>query len=287
MTSNKKVNCERTLITKYRDYRLFIRDRWNELKSNNKTLSLESAARKLKTSKSYLTMVMSQKRHITANKIIVLTEILKLNKIEGEYFFFLFLHSTIQEPRLRSYVDSVIKQYQININFVSGFQQNKAAELEVFKEWPRLLLHGLARLKDFDWNPSWLDKRIISGEDRKLMKDSVFKDLLENGILEVKQDKIKAQDFIFLKSRYTQKDFFRSMMSAFLNQAALYLNSDDPILNGPSAAITLPLSKERFEEAILLIKETQKKLIELSSSDPEPEDLYYYTSYMCGLTHKT
>jgi uncharacterized protein (TIGR02147 family) len=95
-------------ILDFEDYRDFIKQRLEKMRAENSFFSFQYCAKKMKTSKSYLKLVIGKKRHITLTKITALSELLKLTPEEQPYFVFLFLRDIAKDQVLREYFNTIL-----------------------------------------------------------------------------------------------------------------------------------------------------------------------------------
>ena len=92
-------------ITTYRDYRILLKDLFEQRKSAKKNFSYQYCAKKLGTSRSYLKLVIDRKHQIKLDKVSSITRLFRLTEFETQYFTFLYLMNTTEDPGLNRYFD--------------------------------------------------------------------------------------------------------------------------------------------------------------------------------------
>ncbi len=281
------VNSERTFpdsILSYTDYREFLADRWEQLKTKDSRLSFESASRKLKTSRSYLKMIISKKRHLSQNKIMQVAEIFKLNPFEVEYFFLLFMICVTEEAELKTYLRRILERYQISESHRDSPVQIKTEHRRVFDVWPRLLLFNLVRLKDFQFNLPWLKRRLASPAEPMSITKKVMNELIHDEIVTQDATGYKARNFVFSRAKPYEGSFAKTVTATFFAKAMEANERDDLFSPGATLCSLMPLSKTNHKMVLEKCIEFEKSLWAISTSDPAPEDVYLRVSYLTSLT---
>lgn len=271
-------------IFTFDEYRELIQHRWEVLKFNNARLSFEYAARKLNVRKSYIPMIISKKRHLSQEKVSPVAKLLKMQSLEKEYFFFLYLFNTTQEKDLKKYLLNVLNGYRIAQQVPSMPKDTDESKNMLFENWPRLLLFSLVSLNDFKWSKEWLMSRLTSPADASSITDKVMQDLIENKILQQDGERYLSNRFMFKCSKPNEVESTKKIVSMYLNKALEIVQSPLEYKKGPVISSILALSEGRYNIAIQKMMDLENELWELAATDPNPSHLYLHNSVMKGLT---
>ncbi len=88
------------------DYRDFLLDCFELRRASNPKFSYEYCAKRLKTTRGYLSLVLKKKRHISPDRITQLAKLFEFTRFEKQYFIFLVFRALTKDPELIEYFDA-------------------------------------------------------------------------------------------------------------------------------------------------------------------------------------
>jgi len=144
-------------IFQYHDYRLYLKDVYEEQKVRNTHYSfLFMAKRAGFSSPNFLQLIMQGKRNLSHESILKISRFLKLNKAEAEFFENLvhFNQSRTDEERNTYYARlSAQKQYL-------AIRKIEKVHYEYFSQWYHAAIRELVLLSEFQEDPAWIAQQL-------------------------------------------------------------------------------------------------------------------------------
>ncbi|MEK2689624.1 hypothetical protein [Bdellovibrio sp. GT3] len=102
-------------ISKYTDYRDFLKDRYKDAKLKKVTFSLQYCATQLQVSKTFVKFVFDKKRHFTFGTLPLVWDLFKLTPREQIQLTFLFCHTVAEDVALKSHFKAVLNGIENNL----------------------------------------------------------------------------------------------------------------------------------------------------------------------------
>ncbi|MEO0337333.1 MAG: TIGR02147 family protein, partial [Pseudomonadota bacterium] len=176
-------------ITEYKDYRAFLKARYEEVKG--KTLTFEKVAQKLGASKSFFKMLIDQKRNTTMDRLCEISKILNLSDFEKQYVIFLFLYNTSQEESAKAYFQSVLlSMHYSRPQEMPALDPKPEVPRDFFYSWLALQIICLTGFPDFFPDSSVIHQRLGGDKVAKLHHvNEVLSWMIENKLLIQKEGK--------------------------------------------------------------------------------------------------
>jgi uncharacterized protein (TIGR02147 family) len=182
----------------YKDYRDYFKDLFLEKKKDNKIYSYQYCALKLKVSGSYLKLVFKKSRHISLEKLSVLSTFFGLTLFEKQWITHLFLYNTCEERELKKYFKTIVSSclsYQSPTRQKTDELFTKKKENEVFCNWLLMAVYNSIGVVGFEWNVDWIFDRLLHFENiqKQDVKNSMKK-LIELKFVTVNEEGIAKKN---------------------------------------------------------------------------------------------
>jgi uncharacterized protein (TIGR02147 family) len=255
-------------IYSYRDYRVYLRDYYEQCTANNARFSLRSFALKIGLNVSNLTRILKGERNIaeaTAERLVVY---LKLRDREAEYFRLLVQYNQAHNP-----ADKQALYEQIRL-FRKTRLRNLGAEYdEYFANWYNIALRELLNI---------LPRKLKSAEIAKLLLPSPkpndirksFNLLLQLGLVKEHDDGTLelSEKFVTTPDEWTGTTIhsFQIAMAELGKQALDRFPKNDRNIS----TFTLSLSPEGFKKTVQALARVQQEIAEIAGTDAGPDRIY-------------
>lgn len=248
-------------IFQYHDYRVFLHDWMAFMKTDSPKFSLRKLAEEVGLSPAYLSLVLSQKRVLTAQTADQVASNLALEASERSYFKKLvqLSESRSQEQRLKAF--QKIKRFQ-------KYSKTNVKEVEAFNylsKWYYVAIRELAAHADFKGDVRWiqkqLSKHVPATEIRKALNFLVEHGFLAkaNGKFTIPNRDVDCLGGIFsLSLNQFHKDILK-MASEAIDE----VSKERRYLTG----YTFLVSDESYKQLTDILEETKEKIRELEKSD--------------------
>ena len=256
-------------VFSYKDYRVFLKDWYDDAKKNRPAFSFRSFAGKagFKTS-NFLLLVIQGKRNLTEQSLARTVVGLDLNKQEEEFFRNLvFFNQAKTHADQNFYYQRLLQSQKFN-----ELKPIEKQNYEYYSTWYHPVIRELVCAKDFDGSPQWLSHRLYPNVSASQCAKSI--ELLE------------ALGFIKKngKNRWEQTS---SIISTGPELTSLVVHNYHKSILDLSKAVmdklstkqrdvstlTLGIKKERLAELKAKIREFRKDILSLVSADAEPEEV--------------
>ena len=183
---------------KYTDYRDYFFELFLKRKKQSPSFSYQYCSTKLKTSRSYLKLVFTKKRHITLEKLNPICNLFKLSAIEKQWALFLFLKNTASDKEMKSFLSSIVSSYNTHTerekeNFFKTLADSN--KKNIFTHWLNITILGLMDLKDFKWDAHWIFSKITPLETVTVdLVKSTMSSLVKSKLVENVQGKFQKNE---------------------------------------------------------------------------------------------
>ena len=265
-------------ILDYSDYREFLRDYVAFRKETSKHWSVSRWKEKLQgKSHAMLSMILKDRRHIGAELTEAFAEYFQFSEKEESYF------RELVRVQKASKGDS-----RLTIFFLEKFKEEQAltsqrvrtAGKKLSFHWTAYVLRELTQLKDFKNDPKWIAERLLP-EIREEDIAQLFEKLAEAGYIEVTADgSIKLTERLKPSSEVSVEET-RNFHFELMEQAKLAF--DQPLQRRAFTSATFCVKKEKVEEAQKLVRDFQRKFIDLVEETPGDE-VYQFNMQFFPLT---
>jgi len=159
-------------IYKYSDYRSYLKDRFTELKTVDKKYSLRFLSKKLGlASNSHLKMVMDGTHNLSIELARKLTEVLRLEKQESDFFVALVKYGQAKNTHEKT---EALQELRKSTQFVK-LHQVELNQFDYYNNPLTLILRELVSVPDFSEDPEWLASKLPFKVTTKEIENAVAK----------------------------------------------------------------------------------------------------------------
>jgi uncharacterized protein (TIGR02147 family) len=256
-------------IFNYLDYREYLRDALQELKSNNpaytyRTIALELGMKSI----GHITWILQGKRNITLKNINKFEKLLNLNKKEAAYF-----KTIVQFNNSKKHIDKKILFEKIVNCQKSEKKIISQDQYTYWDKWYNSAIRELVSLFEISDNYKDVAKLLIPKISPAEAEHAMA--LLESlGLIE-KNEKgsYRRVDKIVTTGEGWESIAIRQFQMEFLDLAKLALERI-PKEERDISSLTISVSEERFETIRTMIKDLRQQIITLAKTDPSPQRIY-------------
>ncbi len=266
------------------DYRDFLRERFNDLKKERKTLSLQACAQRSGLSKSHLQFLFKKERHITLDKFPGLAKALKLTS-EEEYFTYLMIcKNSSQNEYVKTHFENIMRRIRnqyVSIELEDPIStSNQSIEKELYEDILYMILQSMVRLEDFKEDSKWIIESLPLEDLTEEKVISGLRFLEKVGAIERnKNGKLVAKEYlVFRPDPYDPKGF------NVYTKAAEYTADlmQNPYKYSPSvySSMALAMDEENLSKAEKLMIETHHRLCHLAQDSKKPTATIYIANFL-------
>lgn len=260
-------------IRGYQDYRDFLRERFDYLKSlKPKSVSLEIFARKTEISKTYFRYVLTRKRHITLDKIPVFSKAFGFTREEKQYFTFLVCKNISRDAEMAEYFDYVLSGLgRGEVETPTAPPTLSARNNNVFTTGLAQIIHAMGSLKGFDANSSWIKERLLDPSPSIEDIEEVLESMITSGTLTRKSDGswVPSEAIVYNQDN-TALQGPGNKYEIGLNAARLALTRTDLFRPLRFSVLTLSYDSASLLKAFDALVECRNQLVEISRTTTEP-----------------
>lgn len=272
-TTETKKKERRPNIATYHDYREFLRDIIGYLSTSQAGFSLRSLARASKLSPSYLSMVLSGHRSLSAVALEQLGPHLAFSETEAKYCE--LLRAIVEEstPERR---EAALNKLQK----LKAYRDHFPREFVTFRylsNWYCVAIREMSSMPDFQEDPTWIQSRLRE----KIPLPEITKALeflKENGLLQARNDPTNL-DCVGGVYRLALRQLHREMLQQTA-EAIESVASDERHILGH----VLSIPQARLPELKAILDETLKRIEKLSSDAKNADSVYHVSLTAVPLT---
>jgi len=258
------------IIYDYVDYRLFLKDFYNEQKSSNKAFSFKYFANKAGfKSKSFIKLVIDGKKNLTEDSINKLNAVLKLNDKAFSYLCDLVAFNQSQSVQHRNFYFDKIMQY----NKRNAARKVLVQQYEIYSKWYFNAIRELVTILDFKEDYEILGKMLKPPISEKKAREAV--DLLVKlGFIEKKEGK-----YIQCEPIITTGDEVRSLAvtNFHIENLAIASKSIETVCSSDRdiSCIVAGLSDDGFKLVKEEIQKFRKKILDIAALQTNVSYVYH------------
>lgn len=167
----------------FKDYRDFLKSRFELIQEKNKRFSLQACANQSKISKSLLQFLFQKKRHLSLDKIPVLARSLKLSADEESYVYLMLCYGSAKSPEVKTHFEQVMSRIRNQHIVASKLPLPLSAknEKDLYLNSFYMILQKLIRLPDFREDPLWIFNNLKIPDLKLEQIEKVLQDLVDLG----------------------------------------------------------------------------------------------------------
>lgn len=266
----------------YHDYREYLKDLVGFLRET-KGLSMREISRQSGISGSYLSMVISGERRLSAEQLGKLSSVAGLERSEASYLEWLIELNDASDQESRFTAIKKIQRFR-------RYQNLNPLEIEAYRyleHWYHVAIRELAQLPDFNPDPKWIQKALRYKVSLIEIKQSL-EFLVEHGFLLMNpQGQIAASD----KAVHCKTGMLKPALTRFhgeMLQLAITSLSEVPSTERNVSAFTGALPQDKMDEVRAILDEARTKILALANSSMNAgADTVYHIGFLAiPLTNK-
>lgn len=239
----------------YHDYRAFLNDEIKQHSKSSAGVSMRAIAREAKIAPGYLSMILSGKKNLSADKLFDLARALSLNPSELNHLEYLraFCDADSQADKIKA-----LSRLQRSI----GYQTKNPAEHHVYlylSRWFNVVIREMATKKGFKADAKWLQSQLQFQVPLIDLKNSLeflisneYITLLSDGSAQASTENIRCMGGVY---QVVLAQFHKEMFDIATRSLDI-LASNERYLEG----YTCSLSESHFLEAQKIITEAIDKI---------------------------
>lgn len=261
-------------IFEYQNYRLYLKDYYEEQKKTKKYFSYRYFSKKAGiNAPAFLYYVIKSKRNLTKKSIAKISLAIEHNREEAEYFenlVFFNQADTIAEKTMY-YSRIVEKRKHIDIAEIDKDRY------EYYSKWYHSVIREIVTFFDFKGDFQLLAGFLIPGITAKEAQKSL--ELLEKlGFVESDENGLYHQtDNLIGTSPDASNVFIIEKFQMEMLDIALKAYDRFPRQDRMTASTTFSISRETFELFKMRTREFRRELMEIARLDNEPDQVYQFT----------
>lgn len=256
-------------IHSYNEYRVFLRDWFAFLKSEDPGFSLRTLSLKMGMGSGFMSLVLSGERGLTLEAMNKFLQHSKLDRAEKIFFRALrnLEEASTQKQKLAAF--QAVQRFR-------GYQQSRPNESLTYKyltKWYYVAIREMALQDEFKLDPEWIRERLLFKVSLQEVR-SALDFLRENGYVQVDgSGRVTAPE----KQIDCFGDIYRISLTEFYRQ--MFSLAHDSIAAVPSAERTILghtfcITDDQFQEVQKLLLEFQKKIADLGQAGQKGTRVY-------------
>ncbi len=266
----------------YHDYREFLRVLLQHLKQNQR-LSTRKIARQSGVSESYISMVISGGRRLSADQLEKLSPVLGLERSETSYIGWLIEIDEASDSEERFEALKKIQRFR-------RYQNLNPLEIETYKyleHWYHVAIREMSLLPGFQADPKWIQKALrykVGLPEIKLALEF----LIEHGFLiNGANGAVKSSDKLVQCKTGVLKPALIKFHGEMLQLAVTSLTEVQSSERNVSA-FTGAIPAEKMNEARAILDEARRKIVALAAADggAGKDTVYHFGFLAFPLTNK-
>ena len=261
-------------LFEYQNYRLYLKDFYNDQKSKKKYFSYRYFSQKAGINASaFLYYVIEGKRNLTKKSIDKISSAIGHSKEENHYFENLVFFNQAKTISEKTMYYSRLVEYRKPVDIKSIEKE----QYEFYSKWYHSIIREVVTLLDFKGDFTLLASSLVPSISLAEAKESIY--LLERlGLIERDDQGFYHQTDLLIGVRPDAQDAF--VIEKFqMEMLELARKSYDrlPRSERMSASTTFGISKATFELFKIKTREFRKELLEIAKLDTEPDQAYQFT----------
>ena len=261
-------------IFEYQNYRLYLKDYYQEQKSTKKYFSYRYFSKKAGiNAPAFLYYVINNKRNLTKKSIAKISLAIEHNREDAEYF---------ENPVFFNQADTIAEKTMYYSRIVEKRKHIDVAEIDkdrydFYSKWYHSVIREVVTFFDFKGDFQLLAAYLIPAITAKEAQKSL--ELLEKlGFVESDENGLYHQtDNLIGTSPDASNAFIIERFQMEMLDIALKAYDQFPRQARMTASTTFSISKETFELFKMRTREFRRELMEIARLDNEPDQVYQFT----------
>lgn len=251
-TQNKKIS-----VYDYLDYQSYLRDHvFNSSKMSLGAISKRASG----ISKSYLSLVLNNKRNISLKKVLTLGRAIGLKERELNYFEIMVRFNLAKINKE--------KEYYLNQLVVNRPPKIKTSitsdQYNLLRNWHCMVIRELVRLPGFQEDENWISLKLKKRLTPKEAKIALGALINTNMLVRNQDGKLIPADRFIKTPDEVRSVIIQQYHKSCLANAALAL--EDPLETREFGSVNLVLSSEMIKKVKEMTKKYQEEIVRLTST---------------------
>lgn len=266
-------------IFSYHDYREFLRDLFDYLKSQDKENSLRGIAKRAQLSAGYLPLVLSGNRSLSQESLDKILPHIDLKNNEESFLRLLLTLGESKSQEDRSKALSQIQKYTV-------YQNKNPKELEIYRyltKWYIVAIRELAATENFKVDAKWIQSRLVHHVPLADIEKSL-EFLIEFEFLKKDQ---KGHYTLANKSMNCLGGVFQIALADYhrvmLDLAEQSIDKTEKAKRNLQG-YTFPISSENISVVNKILEEALAKIAEIESAQKKSQEVYHVGFSLFPLT---
>lgn len=266
-------------IYECRDYRDFLKHRFETEKAKNPKFSYQFCAKRLKTARGYMGLVIQKRRHITIDKVPPIAKLFAFSELEQEYFTFLFLKNAAKDAKLSRYFEVVLMN--IYGRELGAYRRPSTQDASLFQDWLLMVIESMTQLPDFRPDPKWMQHRM--GLDNKELPaiQQAWKTLQAKGLVSQAESGTKT---MHLSEPQSSDPNSRQIYRVGLRRTDEILENAFFYRPNHFHMLAISLNYEDEKKLIGWYIDFRDRIIELAKNSREPESVFFLSNNLFAAT---
>jgi uncharacterized protein (TIGR02147 family) len=267
----------------YLDYRLFLRDWYDQQKATERHFSFRAFSKRAGfTSPNIFKLVMDGERGLTEESLVKFCKGLKFNKGEQEFFRSLvYFNQAKSHDKKNLYYQKLLSSRKF-----SELKPIAKGQYKFYATWYHPVIREMITAKDFDGSPQWLAKRIRPSLSVKQVQKSI--ELLESlGFIQKTKHGTWQQASPLLTTGHESAEVtllnYHQSLLALAHHLLPQVDQEDRDVS----ALTLGVASKKVPALKNMIQDFRKKVLEFVSDDHHAEEVVQLSMQLLPLTRKT
>jgi len=246
-------------------YRKILKDEYELRADQNPLYSLRAYARDLKLSPASLSEILKGKQGLSIDKAKKITQTLKLNKDESDYFCDL-----VESNHARSNIKREQAKIRLNKYKSTQFTDLQIDMMKIITEWYHMAILELTYLKNFKGDIDWIAKTL---RITNLEVQSAVERLIKLGLLEIKKNKWKDVETNLATTDGIPSKSIQRMQKQILDKAKQAID-EQSIEQRDVTSIIMAIDTKDIPEMKKRIKEFRRSICEYLNKSKNKNAVY-------------
>jgi uncharacterized protein (TIGR02147 family) len=253
-------------IFEYRDYRRFIRDNIETQRNINPKHSLIYYSKRIKSSDTYLKLVVSGKRSLSTDNAILLAKAFNLTPAEKSYFINLLHENESKNTSAKAYFRArLVESAQLDISYSKNRKMTAVFEDRLLWE-----IFSLIGIDGFEYSIKYIKSKLCLSATDTEIRSAVQKLMALGAIQQDHSGKIHAENIV-IPHKYNPSKAY----STALIRAVKHVNTG-MTESSYFDSFCLILNDEQYQQIRETIEETKSKIAKIARSKKSSKTLIAY-----------
>ncbi len=267
-------------IRGYSDYRVFLKDFFDQKKKENSNYSHRVFIRKAQmSSPSHLKMVIDGKRNLTGKTVKKYISAIGLKKKEATFFSLLVNYNQEQCHEEKIALFQQIMQEKRK----KGLSDIEEAQYDFLSKWHYVAIYCLLDLKEFKNDPLWISNKIKKKVSSQNIEKAIS-ELKRLGLIKINSEGKLVQSNGPLDTSDEVQNLAFKTYHKNMSELAIHSLENEDSKNREFNGVTIPIDTKNMAKIKEMIRSFRKELNEVASNMEEPNEVYQMNIQFFPLT---